>query len=252
MTRPIGLLAELSPAERRAVLARMSRHTYAVGDVVCTEGDPADAVHFVVEGRIVARRASADGDVHAYAVMGPGQAFGEIAMIRQERRRTATIEALEPTVTLSLRYADFEQLCAAHPEVNRLLLRLLAARVTRLTDALMQALHEPAEQRVVRVLLSLCGLYGSPAPGEPPITVALNQTVLAELAGVTRPTANRVLRRLESEGVVRLDRARVSIRDPSALAAHIDLPDLTPREIECGEPRGRPRAGSRHARHPGR
>jgi CRP-like cAMP-binding protein len=155
--------------------------------------------------------------VHAYAVLGPGQAFGELAMIRRDGRRTATIEAIEPTVTMTLGYADFERLCADHPEVNRLLLRLLAARVARLTDALMEALHAPAEQRVLRRLLALCGEYSSPVQANSPVTVPLNQTGLAELAGVTRPTANRVLRRLQSEGAVELNRGRVTVRDPLAL-----------------------------------
>ncbi|NUR81822.1 MAG: Crp/Fnr family transcriptional regulator [Dermatophilaceae bacterium] len=217
MRPQIGLLADLPPAQRRAVLDRTTRHAFAAGEVICTEGDAADALHFVVEGRIVARRASRGGDIHAYAVMGPGQTFGEIAMIRRERRRTATIEALEPTVTLSLGFREFEQLCAAHPEVNQLLLRLLAARVTRLTDALMESLHEPADHRVVRALRSLCGSYSIAARPDRPITVPVNQTVLAELAGVTRPTANRVLRRLESDGMVDLDRGRIRIREPHAL-----------------------------------
>ena len=217
MTSQIGLLADLPAAQRQAVLDRMNRHTYGAGEVICTEGDHADALHFVVEGRIVARRASRSGDVHAYAVMGPGQAFGEIAMIRRERRRTATIEALEPTVTLSLGYHDFEQLCATHPEVNRLLLRLLAARVARLTDSLMESLHEPADHRVVAALLLLCDSYSVAAQRDRPVTVPVNQTVLAELAGVTRPTANRVLRRLEADEVVELDRGRIRVRDPEAL-----------------------------------
>jgi CRP-like cAMP-binding protein len=225
MTDRIGLLSELSPVEQQAVLARMHRRAYDTGEIICHEGDPADTVHFVVEGRVVARRVSEGGDIHAYAVMGVGQAFGEIAMVRREHRRTATIETLEPTVTLSLRYADFEQLCVTYPEVNRLLLRLLAARVTRLTDALMHALHEPAEQRVLRVLVVLAGLYSSPGTQNTPVTVTLNQTVLAELAGVTRPTANRVLRRLVTEGALELDRARVRILDPNALR---DAADLTP------------------------
>ena len=217
MNPTIGLLADLPPPQRQAVLERMTRHTYEAGEVICTEGDVADALHFVVEGRIVARRASRDGDVHAYAVMGPGQTFGEIAMIRREHRRTATVEALEPAVTLSLGFRDFELLCAAHPEVSRLLLRLLAARVTRLTDALMESLHEPADLRVVRALLSLCGSYSVAAQGFRSLTVPVNQTVLAELAGVTRPTANRVLRRLETDGVVELDRGRILVRDTRAL-----------------------------------
>ncbi|MBC9823962.1 Crp/Fnr family transcriptional regulator [Terrabacter sp. MAHUQ-38] len=217
MSIDVGLLSDLSPQERREVLARMHRHTYRSGEVVCYEGESADTVHFVIEGRVVARRASEAGDVHAYAVLGPGQAFGELAMIRRDGRRTATIEAIEPTVTMTLGYADFERLCAAHPEVNRLLLRLLAARVARLTDALMEALHAPAEQRVLRRLLTLCGMYSSPAQGSSPVTIAINQTGLAELAGVTRPTANRVLRRLEADGVVALHRGRVTVCDPAAL-----------------------------------
>jgi CRP-like cAMP-binding protein len=222
MTPHVALLADLRPEERRAVLGRMHRRTFARGEIVCHEGDLADTVHFVLEGRVVARRASEAGDVHAYAIMGPGQTFGELAMIRRDGRRTATVEAIEPTVTMTLAYSEFERLCVAHPEVNRLLLRLLAARVTRLTDALMEALHEPAEHRVARTLLDLCGVYAGSPHGDPPITVPLDQTGVAELAGVTRPTANRVLRGLEARGVVELLRGRVTVRDPDALRSGTD------------------------------
>ena len=217
MNVDLGLLSDLAPEERRHVVASMHRHTYAAGDVVFHEGDAADSVHFVVEGRVVAQRSSEHGDRLAYSVMGPGQAFGELAMIVRGGRRTATIEAVEPTVTLALRYADFERLCARHPEVSRLLVRLLAARVNRLSEALMEALHTPAELRVVRSLVALCGVYSHSAQAISPVAVPLNQTALAELAGVTRPTANRVLRRLEASGVVALDRGRVTVLDPTAL-----------------------------------
>ena len=139
--------------------------------MVFHEGDAADTVHFVIEGRVVARRSSEHGDRLAYAVMGPGQAFGELAMIVRGGRRTATIETVEPTVTLALRFADFERLCARHPEVSRLLVRLLAARVNRLTEALMEALHTPAELRVVRSLVSLCGVYSTGAQGHSLVAV---------------------------------------------------------------------------------
>ncbi len=217
MNVSVGLLSDLAADERREVLASMHRHAYSAGEVVFHEGDPADSVHFVIEGRVVAQRSSEHGDRLAYAVMGPGQAFGELAMIVRGGRRTATIEAVEPTVTLALRFADFERLCARRPEVSRLLVRLLAARVNRLTEALMEALHTPAELRVVRSLVSLCGVYSTGSRDRSPVAVELNQTALAELAGVTRPTANRVLRRLESTGVVALDRGRVVVLDPVAL-----------------------------------
>ena len=70
---------------------------------------------------------------------------------------------------------------------------------------------------MLRRLLNLCGTYSRGAHGSSPVTVSLNQTGLAELAGVTRPTANRVLRRLEDEGVVELLRGRITVRDVQAL-----------------------------------
>ena len=223
MTIELGLLSDLAPDQQRRVLSRMHRRTYAAGEVVFHEGDPADTLHFLIEGRVVAKRSSLSGDRLAYSVIGPGQAFGELAMLARDRRRTATIQAIEPTITLALTFADFERLCAEQPSVARLLTRLLAARIGRLTDALMDALHTPADQRVVRRLVDLLGLYARGSDDTDGRSVGLRlpmtQAELSELAGVTRPTANRVLRRLESDGVVSLRRGTITVVDAQALRA---------------------------------
>jgi CRP-like cAMP-binding protein len=215
----LGLLSDLAPEERRRVLSRMHRRTYAAGEVVFHEGDLADLLHFLVEGRVVAKRSSEDGDLVAYSVMGPGQAFGELAMLARDGRRTATIQAVEPTTTLVLSFNDFERLCAEQPTVARLLTRLLAARVGRLTEALMEALHTPADLRVVRRLLDLSGHYTRDGSRAGPLKLPMTQSELSELAGVTRPTANRVLRRLEAEGVLVLGRGTITVADVAALRA---------------------------------
>ena len=224
MSIEVGLLSDLGPEERRRVLSRMHRRTYEAGEVVFHEGDPADTVHFLVEGRVVARRSSVAGDRLAYAVIGPGQAFGELAMLARDGRRTATIQALEPSTTLVLTFGAFERLCAEQPTVARLLTRLLAVRVGRLTEALMEALHTPADERVVRRLVDLFGLYARSsgrATGRgrdrAALSLPITQTELSELAGVTRPTANRVLRRLEAAGVVALARGTITVLDVGSL-----------------------------------
>jgi CRP/FNR family transcriptional regulator, cyclic AMP receptor protein len=212
------LLASLTPLEQRLVLARVHRHRYAKGETLLHEGDLAETIHFIQEGRVVSRRTTPDGDVVAFRMLGPGEAFGEMAMLADDHRRSSTIVAIEPVVTLSLRFEEFRRLCDEHPGVQALLVRMLAQRVDRLSTHLLDALYMPADRRVLRTLVDLCSEYATHTQsGE--VTFALTQVDVAELSGASRPTTNRFLRRLEEGGLVRLNRAHVTVLDVAALRA---------------------------------
>jgi CRP-like cAMP-binding protein len=212
-----GVLDGLDEPDRRTVLASSRRRRFARGEVVFHEADLADAVHFVAEGRLAARRATVDGAWVTFAVLGPGDAFGEMAMLAPEPRRSSTVVALEPAVTLSLAFTDFERLRASHPAVERLLVEVLAERVRRLSDHLVEALHVPADERILRRLLEVCDRYAPPESRH--VVVPLTQDAIGELAGAARPTTNRVLRRLADDGVVALRRGSVEVLDRAALQA---------------------------------
>ena len=99
---------------------------------------------------------------------------------------------------------------AEHPSVDRFLIGLLTARVLRLSDQLVEALFVPASQRVLRRVVDAVGVYEDDL-------VALTQEDIATMAGSTRPTVNRVLRRAEELGVLNLMRGQVQIIDRDAL-----------------------------------
>lgn len=212
-----GLLGGLSEPDRRVVLASAHRRRFAAGEIVFHEHDLADTLHFVAEGHLAARRSTPDGSTVTFSVLGPGDAFGEMAMLSAQPRRTSTVLALEPAVTLSLGFGEFDRLRAAHPAVERLLVDLLAQRVRRLSDHLLEALHVPADQRVVRRLAEMCDRYA--VEGRPgPVVVPLTQSAVGDLAGASRPTTNRVLRALATEGVLTLRRGAIEVLDRAALA----------------------------------
>jgi CRP/FNR family transcriptional regulator, cyclic AMP receptor protein len=100
------------------------------------------------------------------------------------------------------------------PTVERFLTNMLAAQVRRLTEQLLEALYVPADQRVVRRLADVAEVY---AEDRNEADLALRQDDLATMAGTTRPTANRVLKQLESEGAVELARGRIAISDVAGL-----------------------------------
>ncbi len=83
-----------------------------------------------------------------------------------------------------------------------------------LSERLVEAYTVDAETRVVRRVLELARVYGA----DPPVVVPLRQEDLAALAGTSRATTNRVLRRAEGGGLVALGRGRTTVLDPEGLA----------------------------------
>jgi CRP-like cAMP-binding protein len=204
------LLSSLSPEDRRSVLSTSRRRRFAAGEVIVHEGDPGDALHLIAKGRVGVRVTTPGGSTVLVNVHGRGSAFGHQALIEPSARRNATIAALEPTETLSIDRESFERLRAQHTGVDRLLIEILSAEVRRLTNLLAEALYESAETRVLRRLLDLDAIYDG--------TIPLTQDNLASMAGTTRPTANGVLQRLVSDGVLRLGRGKLEVLDRAALA----------------------------------
>ncbi|HEV7195277.1 MAG TPA: Crp/Fnr family transcriptional regulator [Pedococcus sp.] len=210
------LLSGLPEAERRRVAELMVRRHFSRGESLFHEGDLADCVHFIVDGHIVVQRTTPAGDRAAFTVMGPGEAVGELALLSPDGRRSSSVQALEPVVTLALDARAFAALTAQRPEVNRLLVDLLAARVRRLSDHLVDALYSTVEERVRRRLVDLCGIYGV-EHGQ--AVLPLTQSDLAELSGASRPATNRVLKGLAERGLVVLARGRIHLPDVAALRA---------------------------------
>ena len=215
------LLADLPPEDVRELLSIARRRTFEKGEVVFHRDDPAESLHLIVRGRFAARVASQVGDSVLLDVLGPGQAFGELALLLPGERRSATVSALEDGETRSVFRDDFARLQRSHPGVKDVLLRLLAEQVRRTSDRIVEAHHVDADTRVRRRLCELAETYGG---GDEEPVVPLTQEDLAAIAGTSRATVNRVLREEEKRGSLALERGRVTLRDIEALAGRCRWP----------------------------
>ena len=207
------VLASLPPDERRTLAAGLRRRAYRRDEVIFHQGDPADTLHLIAAGHASVRVTMPGGEFVVVEILGPGDAFGELALVGAQSRG-ATVVALERCETLSLGRDEFERLRTAYPGVDRFLVDLLARRVDKLNTYLLEALFVPAERRVLRRLLELCELY--PADGQG-IVIPVTQETLASLAGTTRPTANQVLRRLVASGIVTVSRSQIVVLNRAGL-----------------------------------
>ena len=124
--------------------------------------------------------------------------------------RSATVAALEAAETWAVYMTDFHRLRARHPALNEILMQLLAARVRVMNERLVEALYLDADARIRSRLRDLAKIYAHAGGSE--TLIPLTQEQLAELAGTSRATVNRVLREDVSRGLVLLGRGRITVR----------------------------------------
>jgi CRP-like cAMP-binding protein len=212
-----ALLSSLAAEDRQALLHATRVRRFSRAEVLVHEGDPADSLHLVEQGRLAVQVGTSEGQRATLNLLGPGDYFGELSLLEgRTPHRTASIVALEPARTRSLPATAFRELREQHPGAQQLLLLLLARRVEELSARVVEAMYESLDQRLYRRLDELADLY---AEGSGPVTVPLTQELLAELVGGTRPSINQVLQRLVAQGIVELGRGRVRVLDRERLAA---------------------------------
>ena len=183
------------------------------------EGDRGDSVHLIERGHVAVRVGTVLGEVAILTMLGPGSAFGELALIDGNERRSATVIAVGATDTRVVDHAEFERAAPRAPTdtgVSRRAARGPGAAALGADDrGDVRARRHPGVAPAPR---GHAGVrreqrdHDRPDPRRP------------RLHGRhTRPTANRVLKRAEADGLLRLGRGRVEILDPAGLAS--------PREI---------------------
>jgi CRP/FNR family cyclic AMP-dependent transcriptional regulator len=188
------------------------RRRFARGEVIFHEGDPGGGLHLIDVGRVAIKLTTPAGEAGLLDVLQPGEAFGEQSLVHTKGVRTATASAVGRVETLVLEPQTFTELRARSRGVDEFLVMLVSRRLAATSQRLVDALYLPAEDRIVRSLHRLATVFA--ADGEH--VIPLTQGDIAEMAGVTRSTANRVLRELQAGGLIQITRGRIDITDPEA------------------------------------
>jgi CRP/FNR family transcriptional regulator, cyclic AMP receptor protein len=209
------LLSDVPDEDVRMLLSVARRRRFQRGEVVFHRDDPGDSLHLIVSGRFAVRVMTPLGDMVWIAVRGPGEHFGEMALVEGGARRSATVSALEDAETFAVRKPEFDRLREGYPGIDRVLIAFLVGEVRMLDERLLEALFLPAERRLLRRLRELSEVYGQP---DGSAVVPLTQEELAEFAGTARATVNRVLREEQAHGTLELQRGKTRIVNPDELA----------------------------------
>jgi CRP/FNR family transcriptional regulator, cyclic AMP receptor protein len=216
----VPAFATLEPSDLERIADVAVPRQFEPGQVVFREGDASDTCYVVREGHARAIRTHGDGRTITLATFGPGDIFGELAMFEDERR-SATIEAIEPTSVVGVLGPDMRRLMKEHPEISSRLVIALGRRLREMNERLSRQSFQTVQSRVAVVLSELVAQEIAAGKNATDVLVTATQADLAQLAGSSRESASRFLAVLERAGVISQGRGRLVVHNPSALEQYV-------------------------------
>jgi CRP/FNR family transcriptional regulator len=216
----IDWFSSLTHEELDALAAKAATVHWDSGQIVFEEGDGGDRCYVLHSGRVKILRRFPDGRRITLARLGPGDIFGELALFNGERR-SATVQASEPTVGVALDCEPVMEILRSDPEAALSVAVSLADRLRATNERLFEASVSSVAGRVVATLLSQVEARQQQGAGDRDVEVSGSALDIARLAGADRESATRVLHWLENEGIIQLKRAKVLVRDALALAKQL-------------------------------
>ncbi|MET0606440.1 MAG: Crp/Fnr family transcriptional regulator [Beijerinckiaceae bacterium] len=196
-----AFFASLDGAALEQVAGRLQKRSFKSGDMIFQRGDAGDAMFVVESGAIRLARDSVHGREFTVRLAGPGEVFGEIAII-DGAGRTTDAAAVAPSVLLSLARRDFQAAFRSSPAMQDAVLSALCERLRATTDQLEMIALQPLEARVAQLFLLLANVGEEDARSRAAFELAIDQRELAALVGATRPRVNRVLVTWDQNGVI--------------------------------------------------
>jgi CRP/FNR family transcriptional regulator len=216
----VPAFSTLEPADLQRIAEMALPRRFEPGEVVFREGDASDTCYVVREGHARAVRTHGDGRTITLATFGPGDIFGELAMFEDERR-SATIEAIEPTSVVGVLGPDMRRLMKQHPEIAARLVIALGRRLREMNERLSRQSFQTVQSRVASVLSDLVESEIAAGKDATDVLVTATQADLAQLAGSSRESASRFLAVLERAGVISQGRGRLVVHNPGALEQYV-------------------------------
>lgn len=202
-------LDELTQAARR-------KHLQA-GEFFFLQGDPAENMYLLVDGRVKLSQAGPDGGQALIKVLTPFSLFALVA-ITTASSYLVTAQAAEDSLALYWTRRDLMEFVLRVPQMAENAMRIMAEQLQEITERFRQVTTERVERRLVYTLFRLAAQSGKKVKEGVLIDLTLTRQDLAEMSGTTLYTVSRLLSSWDKQGLVIAAREQVIICNPHGLA----------------------------------
>lgn len=199
LLRAYPIFTDLSEDELRLIGRVMVARKFRKNNRIIFEDDVGNSLFVIKAGRVKISHISAEGDEAILAILGPGDFFGELSVI-DGHGRSASVTSIDDVELLMLFRNDFLEILSKIPKIAITLLKELAGRIRKSDNHIRSLSLLDARGRVATTLIRLAEDIGKVKSGKVAIEELPLQRDLASIAGTSRETISRVIKKFEEEG----------------------------------------------------
>jgi len=203
------LFSDLRSSDNDVLTEHGTIRSYPANSILINEGDDTDSLYVVMEGEVKAYASDENGKEVILNMLGPGEYFGELALVDSEPR-SASVKTMEPTKVMVIGKHDFKKALAENPDMAYNMIQSLSRQVRELTNNVKSLALMDVYGRVAHTLLDLATELED---GKMVIEQKLTHQDIADMVGASREMVSRILKDLVNGGYISIKSKIVTINE---------------------------------------
>lgn len=212
----IQLFSALSGEELHELIGKIDIRHFTKGNIILGEEDTSQYMYVILGGKVKVVRITTDGKEVLLALHRAGEFFGELSLI-DNQTSPAMVLAAEKSVVAIISRKDFYSLISTQGKVLDTLLRSLCSRLRDSWARIQLLSFNNASQRIRSLLVQLANEYGRKTQDGTLLDIRLTHQDIADMTGVARETATRVIDKLHRDGAIKVIRSKFILLDQDLL-----------------------------------
>jgi CRP-like cAMP-binding protein len=174
-------------------------------EIIYFPEERSDNIYLLKEGKVKISRLSEDGKKTTLHLIGPGEIFGESAILGQEKRENIA-EVVEDAVICSINRSMFQEMLALNPQINLSVNKLIGLRIRKIQAHVEDIVFKDSNERVVAFLKRYTKSFGKKMVDGWMVRPFLTHQEIADLTATSRQTVNSILQKLVENGKIKYTR----------------------------------------------
>jgi len=214
----VNLLKDFKEGELKMFADLTTMRSSSKNEYIYFPNDPSKIIFFLKRGRVKIGNFTEDGKENIKAILHPGEIFGEMSIVGQEKR-TDFAQAMDADVMIcATNVEDIEKIMSNNPKLSLALTKSIGERLMNVERKMESLIFKDARSRIIDLIVQMAKKHGTKVGDETLLVHDLTHQDLANLTATSRQTVTVTLNDLRDKNLIYMERKKILIRDLEKLS----------------------------------